>query len=564
MDPLLRPEFILLRLKQGDLPLEGYTIMFQLVAHTTSYPNDALCAFYDASLNASCRAPSSEDGPRADFDAFVEWTLARNRSSFPACSMKNLAGATPGPEPSQPPPKHAEHAHEPTVGGKPEPRATELPIAMESELHEPSDQVREPPIVTATVGSSVECEYAEDSITHCTTAEGELNLDLGQNVTSYEQNLKISEDVVIKTPTHHVLSVCVNFPPTLPPSLPPSLPQLTPSNSHPISTPPPLSPVNPSAHPQLTICAVGSPWVCQSPLVSWLEDPSSSPPASESWTPPRPSDPAAPPRLSAPSPPPSPVSPTAPPGCIVPPAPPRSVVAPPSPQDSTPPAAPRRSVPPAPWTSSLPWAQPRSSVAPAPKWTSGSPPLSWSPEPWVPPRPSGSSASPRIIGSPSPPRALPPPAPSPSVGPRELSACPPPWLLPPSAPPWVIMAAVWVRLGYSCFRSLLSPPWLLPPSSPPWTITSPPWTPSFVLLPGVRPPLKPPPKTLYILFSLFVGVRMCLPGGGGNVTPLDFLVGFSHHFPLQLCVFWFLLHCLHLCVNQSVYLMCLPSCLARP
>ncbi|KAL0161344.1 hypothetical protein M9458_045069, partial [Cirrhinus mrigala] len=49
----IRPEFILLQLKQGDLPLEGFTIMFQLVAHTTSYPDDALCAFYDASLNAT-------------------------------------------------------------------------------------------------------------------------------------------------------------------------------------------------------------------------------------------------------------------------------------------------------------------------------------------------------------------------------------------------------------------------------------------------------------------------------------------------------------------------------
>ncbi|KAI2659211.1 Neurofilament medium polypeptide [Labeo rohita] len=424
MDPLLRPEFILL--KQGGLPLEGYTTMFQLVADATSYPDDALCAFYDTSLNASCRAPSSEDGPRADFAAFVEWTLARNRS-------------TPDPEPSQPPPRHAEHAHEPTV--------------------------REPAIVTATVRSSVEREYAEDSITHGTTAEGELNLDLGQN--------------------------------------------LTPSNSHPISTLSPLSPVNPSAHPQLTICAVGSPRVCQSPLVSWLEDPSSSPPASESWTLPRPSDPAAPPRLSAPSSPPSPVSPPAPPGSIVPPAPPRSVVAPPSPQ---------------------------SSVAPAPPRTSGSPPLPWPPEPWALPGPSGSSVSPRIIGSPSPPWALPPPAPPQSVGPRELSACPPPWLLPPSASPWVIMAAVWVRLGSSCFRSLLSPPWLLSPSSPPWTIPSPPWTPSFALPSEVRPPPKLLPKTLYILFSLFVGTRTCLPGGEVNVTPLDFLVGFSHHFPLQLCV----------------------------
>ncbi|KAL0146581.1 hypothetical protein M9458_058212 [Cirrhinus mrigala] len=97
MDPLLRPEFILLRLKQGGLPLEGYTTMFQLVAHATSYPNDALCAFYDASLNTSCRAPSSEDGPRADFAAFVEWTLARNRSSFPACSIEKSRRCHSGP-----------------------------------------------------------------------------------------------------------------------------------------------------------------------------------------------------------------------------------------------------------------------------------------------------------------------------------------------------------------------------------------------------------------------------------------------------------------------------------
>ncbi|KAL0172856.1 hypothetical protein M9458_033167, partial [Cirrhinus mrigala] len=78
-----------------------------------------------------------------------------------------------------------------------------------------------------------------------------------------------------------------------------------------------------------TICVVGSPRVCQSPSASWLEDTSSLPPASESRTPPRPSDPAAPPRLPAPSFPLLPVSPPAPPGSLIPPAPPWSV-------DSTP------------------------------------------------------------------------------------------------------------------------------------------------------------------------------------------------------------------------------------
>ncbi|KAL0154678.1 hypothetical protein M9458_048941, partial [Cirrhinus mrigala] len=56
----------------------------------------------------------------------------------------------------------------------------------------------------------------------------------------------------------------------------------------------------PSAHPQPTICAVGSPRVCQSPSASWLEDPSSPPPASESRTLPWPFDPAAPPRSQLP------------------------------------------------------------------------------------------------------------------------------------------------------------------------------------------------------------------------------------------------------------------------
>ncbi|KAI2660092.1 Opioid growth factor receptor [Labeo rohita] len=511
MASLLRPEFILLRLKQGDLPLEGYTIMFQLVAHTTSYPDDALCAFYNASLNASCRAPSSKDGPRADFAAFVEWTLARNKPSFPACSLKSLASATPDPEPSQPPPRHAEHEPEPepTTDGshatsatqEPSPiGATERAIATELEKFA-SDQVREPATEPATVDVPDGREGAEDSTAHCTTAEGEQRLDLEQNLTNVFED--IYEDMPALLPPSK-LPDCLDFPPTLPLSIVSAA-----------SVPPPLSPGSPSAHPQPTICAVGSPQVCQSPSVSWLEDPSSSPPATESWTPPRPSDPAAPPRLSAPSSPPSPVGPPAPMGSIVPPAPPWSVVAPTSPLDSTPPAAPRRSVPPALWTSSLPRAQPRSSVTPAPPRTSGSPPPPRSPEPWAPPGPSGSSGSSRIIGSPSPPRALPPPAPPPSVGPMESLAFPPPWLLPPSAPPWgSIMAAVWVSPGSSCSSPLLSPPWLLPPSSPPWNIPSSPWTPSFALLPGVRPPPKPPPKTLYILLSLFVGVRTRLPGGG--------------------------------------------------
>ncbi|KAI2659517.1 ATP synthase subunit a [Labeo rohita] len=168
MNPLLRPEFILLHLKQGELPLEGFTVLFQLVAHTTSYPDDALCAFYDASLNASCRAPSSEDGPRADFTAFVEWTLARNKPSFSACSMENLASATPDPEPSQPPPRQISRCQrdQGAIANWSD-RASDHRGREECT----SDQVREPATMPATVGVSVGHEDAEDSTTHCTAAE---------------------------------------------------------------------------------------------------------------------------------------------------------------------------------------------------------------------------------------------------------------------------------------------------------------------------------------------------------------------------------------------------------
>ncbi len=81
------PEYLLTRLERGDKALEDHTRLLLLQANTTSYPDDTLCAFYDACLN---RAPSSEDGPRGDFAAFVQWTLA---------------SATPDPMPSPPSPR---------------------------------------------------------------------------------------------------------------------------------------------------------------------------------------------------------------------------------------------------------------------------------------------------------------------------------------------------------------------------------------------------------------------------------------------------------------------------
>ncbi|KAL0157256.1 hypothetical protein M9458_048502, partial [Cirrhinus mrigala] len=180
-----------------------------------------------------------------------------------------------------------------------------------------------------------------------------------------------------------------------------------------------LSPDSPSAYPQPTICAVGSPWVCQFPL--WLEDPSSPPPAFNGSAP-------APGSLVSTVGPPAPLGslvstvarrPTsstglpclhrhpsahqlhwAPSGSLIPPTPPWSV-------DSTPPVGPRRSVTPAPLGSSLPPAPPQSSVTLGLLRTFGSPP--WPPEPWTPPWPSGSLVSPGLVGFP--PLAPPPLAP---------------------------------------------------------------------------------------------------------------------------------------------------------
>ncbi|KAL1274799.1 hypothetical protein QQF64_027613 [Cirrhinus molitorella] len=107
-----------------------------------------------------------------------------------------------------------------------------------------------------------------------------------------------------------------------------------------------------------TICAVGEPRLCQLPSALWLEDPSSLPPASESWTPPWSSDPAASPCHQAPSSPMWPVSLPAPPGSLVPPATPWSVADHPPPRDSTPLAMPLPSIPPVLSGSSIPLASP--------------------------------------------------------------------------------------------------------------------------------------------------------------------------------------------------------------
>ncbi len=79
----------------------------------------------------------------------------------------------------------------------------------------------------------------------------------------------------------------------------------------PVATPSSPDLVCHSAHPQITICSVGSLLVFRSPapLAMSLKDPSTPPSASDAQTPPQSCDPTAPPQLPAPSSPPEPVSP---------------------------------------------------------------------------------------------------------------------------------------------------------------------------------------------------------------------------------------------------------------
>ncbi len=186
MDPLLRPEFLLLLLEQEDRSLEDHTRLFRFLTNTTSYPDDTLCSLYDASLNTACRALSSEDGPREDFAAFVEWTLARNGSPLTVSQEDDLARSTP--EPSPPSPRGTEHQPEPTDGGEPFPaaiceparnRATERMIVPEVDLPNPSDQVREPVTMLTTREPAVDGVSAEWSSAPCTAAEVELIVHLG-------------------------------------------------------------------------------------------------------------------------------------------------------------------------------------------------------------------------------------------------------------------------------------------------------------------------------------------------------------------------------------------------
>ncbi|KAI2650713.1 Protein PHOTOPERIOD-INDEPENDENT EARLY FLOWERING 1 [Labeo rohita] len=548
------PAVLVLLLEQGDRSLEDHTTDFVFLTNYTHYPDNCLCSFYFAGLNTTTRAQLSGDGPRESFAAYVEWVLVSCNSSLTMDFADDDTSPTLDPEPSQPSPQFAEHEPEPTVDREPEPSVTEeLSPKGAKELRitpepEPvmSDQVREPATIHAREEVTVECKDANVGPAHCTSAEGEQYLDLGlifleqdlinfsedvyedmpallppsklpdnleQDLTNFfedlyedmpallppselpdnlEQDLiNFSEDVYEDMPAllpASKLPDCLDFPPTLPLSIVSAA-----------SVPPPLSPGSPSAHPQPTISAVGSLQVCQSPSVSWLEDPSSPPPASESQTPPRSSTQ----RLH--------------PGSQLP----HLHRRPLAHQLHRAPSFLRLHL-----GRSLSRLRLRTLllrlclVAPS-HWLC-----------WAPPS-LQLHLCPRLLLF--------------RCGPPELRLClgrqslglrldPPD----PRSRPELSALRLHLRLHLHLLRhhqslasgSLLSSPWLLPLSSPPWTLF-------IVLLPEVRPPPEPPPTMT--LFPLpFHAARSRLPGGGSNVR--------------DLCAIWTVYVCFSRCAHIWFFL----------
>ncbi|KAL0159608.1 hypothetical protein M9458_043333, partial [Cirrhinus mrigala] len=242
MNVFLHPEYLLLLLEQGDKALKDDLRLFLLLANTTSYLALGFCLF--------CGVDTYPCSPFAEGD---------------------LASATPDTVPSPPSSRCMERMPEPTADGEPEPDPW---IATEPELLVTSAQVCELATMAATREKALASEIAERSSTHCYMAEGELAEDLGL----FEAERILHWDI------------CAVLPPLHPPSselsetaMPkPStewapLPKLSHEEAykcppfHPVIPLPPLLSCRPSTHHQSSICAVGSPLVCQFQLGLQLE-----------------------------------------------------------------------------------------------------------------------------------------------------------------------------------------------------------------------------------------------------------------------------------------------------
>ncbi len=271
------PAVLILLLEQGDRSLEDHTNDFVFLANLTHYPDNCLCSFYYAGPHhtravvrgwSSRASPSSSRGRWCPASHIWPWTSQPHSGPRAQSSTTPQCGAA--------------WAH----------RRRRARACRGHHRHQERQSWRSPwapsvwPGARATVDTAVEITGAMESPAHGATAGGEHKLDLGDLIDFH------SEIPVLQSSPE--LLTWENIPPNLP--LPPPLIDLFPSATLWL-----LDPVSLSAHPQLTVCGVGSPRVCPSPapLASSLEDPSTLLPASEAQTPPQFCDPVAPQWLPA-------------------------------------------------------------------------------------------------------------------------------------------------------------------------------------------------------------------------------------------------------------------------
>ncbi|KAI2657753.1 Streptococcal surface protein A [Labeo rohita] len=370
IDPLLRPEYILLHLEQREKSLEGHTRLFLVFSSLTTYPDDALV-----------------------LEPILPPLWSGHWREINLCSLPVSWRNSPVPLPT-----HCPVHHFPTVRSPPMTEsqsqlqgATELRIATEPKLRVPLDQVSEPVTTPTTREKAVANEIAEGSSAHCNMPEGDL-IDL---LTCPLSSLLLWSTLLEGAPISEFSPERAPVPKLSPERAPVSksspekhsVPKFSPERA-PVSksnpkrhsvpkgipkSPEALPPAPPSSSavvwpaPLLTLSPPSVQWACRGPAslhrcYGWR-------------IPCLPVDSAAPPWLLAPYSLPWPSSPLAPPGYLIPPAMPWSVFDHPAPRDSTSPASPRPSVPPAPSGSSNPPTPPWSSVASASPWPPGSTPL---------------------------------------------------------------------------------------------------------------------------------------------------------------------------------------------
>lgn len=176
------PTVQLLSLKQGDrlLSIDLYPGLFKSgVPHSLHW---SLCVFYIASLSERSKALLLVNGPKGNFNFFVDWVLERYWLFFTFCHY--WLRTTPAPLVIQRPACHYPSAQSICTYRRwrawihRDIRASAWTLDWARHCPEPepqdlSDHVCEP---ATTVGVLVEIEGLEGSLTHTPAAEGELQL----------------------------------------------------------------------------------------------------------------------------------------------------------------------------------------------------------------------------------------------------------------------------------------------------------------------------------------------------------------------------------------------------